>query len=120
MCISDELYLCVFQMSCIHVCISDELYLCVFQMSCIHVCISDELYLCVFQMSCICVCISDDHKMLVEPSCGAGLTAVYSGLIGKLVREGRLGTVRTAVIVVCGGGIATLELLQKWKTDVGL
>lgn len=54
--------------------------------------------------------------MLVEPACGAALSAVYSGVISRLQRDGTLpATLRHVVIVVCGGHAVTLGALQAWK-----
>ena len=39
---------------------------------------------------------ADDHRYLVEPACGASLSAVYENLISS-------GNVRSVVVVVCGG-----------------
>ncbi|MCP3981700.1 MAG: pyridoxal-phosphate dependent enzyme [bacterium] len=49
----------------------------------------------------------DDHRVLVEPSCGAALAALYERV--DLVRG------RGPVLVeVCGGAGASLELLRQW------
>lgn len=64
-----------------------------------------------------CLQFADDHRMLVEPSCGATLSAIYSGLASRLYREGRLQASprRPLVAIVCGGSAATLRQLQDWK-----
>jgi len=54
---------------------------------------------------------ADDHRLLVEPACGAALAPVYQGLVGG---EGPV------VVVVCGGASATLEALSGWCDAVGL
>lgn len=70
-----------------------------------------------------CLQFADDHRMLVEPSCGATLSAIYSGLASRLYREGRLQASprRPLVAIVCGGSAATLRQLQDWKrvADLG-
>jgi L-serine/L-threonine ammonia-lyase len=45
----------------------------------------------------------DDHRILVEPACGAALAAVYGRAI-----EGPL------LVVVCGGAAVTAERLAEW------
>jgi L-serine/L-threonine ammonia-lyase len=46
----------------------------------------------------------DDHRMLVEPACGAALAAVYEGIAD-------LPPDAAVVVVVCGGaGITDVEL----------
>ncbi|XP_053726575.1 L-serine dehydratase/L-threonine deaminase-like [Synchiropus splendidus] len=66
-------------------------------------------------------CFVDDEKILVEPACGAALSAVYSGVIKRLQEEGklerRLGPV---VIVVCGGNNISMEQLRRLKKQLGM
>jgi L-serine/L-threonine ammonia-lyase len=50
---------------------------------------------------------ADDHRILVEPACGAPLALVYDRLIDPK-------KYRTIVIVVCGGCGVSLSLLEKW------
>jgi len=53
-----------------------------------------------------------DHRALVEPACGAALSAVYTDLISRLSKEGRIDTSKgPAVIIVCGG--VGVQLLLK-------
>jgi L-serine/L-threonine ammonia-lyase len=50
----------------------------------------------------------DDHRVLVEPSCGAALSLLYD----------RHPALRGPVLaVVCGGAAATLDALASWKRD---
>lgn len=51
-----------------------------------------------------------DHRVVVEPACGAALAAIYED-----VEEIR-GFKRVAVIV-CGGVTTTIEQLKKWSGD---
>ncbi|MEW6349469.1 MAG: pyridoxal-phosphate dependent enzyme [Thermodesulfobacteriota bacterium] len=51
---------------------------------------------------------ADDHRVLVEPACGASLAAVY-GRAEPL--QGR----RPIVIIVCGGAGVSLRLLDEWN-----
>merc|ERR1711971_613679 len=54
-----------------------------------------------------------DHRLLVEPACGAVLTSIYSQLLPPLP-PGPL------VVVVCGGNLVTLDLVQEWATELNL
>ena len=55
-----------------------------------------------------CLSFLNDHRILVEPSCGASLAAVYEQfafLQGK----------QNVVVIACGGSGATIEQLQYWQ-----
>ena len=65
--------------------------------------------------NCIFFFLTDDHRTLVEPACGAALSAIYSGLIPKLQKEGKLCEMKNIVIIVCGGYAVSLESLLAWK-----
>ncbi|XP_062570218.1 serine dehydratase-like isoform X1 [Saccostrea cucullata] len=67
-----------------------------------------------------CLKYADDHRQLVEPACGASLAAVYSGILKDLQTRGKLGQVKSALIVVCGGSGVTLDALNKWKMEFEL
>lgn len=58
-----------------------------------------------------CLRFADDHRVLVEPACGAALAAVY-GRAQPL--EGR----EPVVIIVCGGAGVNRELLAQWDRQV--
>uniref|UniRef100_A0A4W3HSS8 L-serine deaminase n=1 Tax=Callorhinchus milii TaxID=7868 RepID=A0A4W3HSS8_CALMI len=63
----------------------------------------------------------DDERMLVEPACGASLAAVYSGVVCRLQREGKLpSNLRSLVVIVCGGSGITVHQLQQYKQQLGL
>ncbi|KAM8962095.1 serine dehydratase-like [Pelodytes ibericus] len=63
----------------------------------------------------------DDELMLVEPSCGAALAAVYSGHIQRLQQEGSLKMPPAPlVIIVCGGSAISLSELQDFKSQLGM
>lgn len=47
-----------------------------------------------------------DHRVLVEPACGAALSLAYNST--------SLGSYNTVLMVVCGGATATLEQIQHW------
>ena len=57
-----------------------------------------------------CLAFADDHRVLVEPACGAALSVAYNRVAPL---EGR-GPV---VIIVCGGAGVTRELLEKWDAE---
>lgn len=54
-----------------------------------------------------CLSFADDHRMLVEPACGAALAAVYENR-----RE--LAGLSSVLVIVCGGAGVTLKLLSDW------
>jgi L-serine/L-threonine ammonia-lyase len=58
-----------------------------------------------------CLRFADDHRVLVEPACGASLAAVYERAEPL---EGRA----PIVVMVCGGAGVTRELLETWKALV--
>lgn len=62
-----------------------------------------------------CFCFAADHRILVEPACGAALAAVYSNRLRKQTLEGIYGPL---VIEVCGGSGVNLDLLNMWKNDL--
>jgi len=49
----------------------------------------------------------DDHRLVVEPACGASLAAVYEG-------APELEDFESVLVVVCGGATTTLEQLAEW------
>lgn len=62
-----------------------------------------------------CVSLLDDHRVLVEPACGAALALLYSER-----RRGALAHFKgkTVVVIVCGGGGVNAEILDQWKRHV--
>lgn len=51
----------------------------------------------------------DDHRVLVEPACGASLAMLYE-------HSAALESFGTLLVIVCGGATATTEQLQSWST----
>ncbi|MEM9183007.1 MAG: pyridoxal-phosphate dependent enzyme [Pseudomonadota bacterium] len=51
---------------------------------------------------------ADDHRRLVEPACGAALSAVYDGLVDA----------RRPLVIVCGGAGVNLEMLEGWSAKL--
>ncbi len=49
----------------------------------------------------------DDHRLIVEPACGASLAVVYEG-------APELEDFESVLVVVCGGATTTLEQLREW------
>jgi len=62
-----------------------------------------------------CLRFADESRMLVEPACGAALAAVYSDEYWKTVVQRKESDV--VVVIVCGGSVVSLELLQQWKNE---
>ena len=50
----------------------------------------------------------DEHRVLVEPACGASLALLYE-------RSAALESFGTLLVIVCGGVTATTEQLQAWS-----
>lgn len=67
-----------------------------------------------------CLKLAEDHRFLVEPACGASVAAVYSDVIGRLSKDGRLPEkINSVLVIVCGGAIVSTEALEQWKRDFG-
>ncbi|XP_069190038.1 L-serine dehydratase/L-threonine deaminase isoform X1 [Procambarus clarkii] len=64
-----------------------------------------------------CEKFADEHRILVEPACGAALAAGYCGIIKDLILQGVIHKDGPIIFVVCGGNIVTLELLMAWKNQ---
>ncbi len=60
-----------------------------------------------------CSRFASDHRLLVEPACGAALSAIYQ-------RAPALAGARSVVVIVCGGAGVSPELLAGWRARVGL
>ena len=58
-----------------------------------------------------CLGFVEDHRILVEPACGASLAVIYEGRSEPKFYENIL-------VVVCGGATATLDQLQNWATSL--
>lgn len=53
----------------------------------------------------------DDHRVVVEPACGASLAAVYEDLPA-------LACFRSLLVIVCGGVTTTVEQLRVWSRSL--
>lgn len=78
-----------------------------------HVCSDQEAVL-------ACERFADDHRMLVEPACGASLACVYERLFKGWKEQGKLAELKSVLIIVCGGNIVSLKALKEWKEKLGL
>ncbi len=58
-----------------------------------------------------CLRFADDHRIVVEPACGAALAPVYD-------RHPALAHCDRVLVVVCGGATATIEQLQRWAATL--
>lgn len=59
-----------------------------------------------------CAAFLDDHRVLVEPSCGAALSLAYAG-------HPRLRNRGPILVVVCGGAAVTRRQLDEWLDVTG-
>jgi L-serine/L-threonine ammonia-lyase len=58
-----------------------------------------------------CLRFMDDHRVVVEPACGAALALAY--------RAGdALAAYERVLVIVCGGVTATVEQLQRWGREL--
>jgi len=57
-----------------------------------------------------CLRFMDDHRVVVEPACGAALALAYA--------SGMLADYRRVLVIVCGGVTATVEQLQRWGREL--
>lgn len=65
-----------------------------------------------------CVNFATEHRMLVEPACGAALAPLYSERLRSKLLEELQGDENSAIVVeVCGGSGINCDLLQGWKTQ---
>jgi L-serine/L-threonine ammonia-lyase len=55
-----------------------------------------------------CMSFLDDHRLLVEPACGASLALAYD-------KARELNDFNTVLMVVCGGATATLDQIRDWS-----
>ena len=78
-----------------------------------------------------CVQFLDDHRMVVEPACGAALATVYNHLISSPIALGQASLAdnpnsklglsseashfKNVLVIVCGGVTATVQQLLSWQ-----
>ncbi len=58
-----------------------------------------------------CFCFLDEHRVLVEPACGASIAAINDDC-------GFLHGKRNIVVIVCGGVGVTMSQLEEWRRQV--
>ncbi len=58
-----------------------------------------------------CLRFLDDHRVLVEPACGAALAVAYA-------HADRLARFERVLMIACGGATATLAQLQAWQASL--
>jgi L-serine/L-threonine ammonia-lyase len=58
-----------------------------------------------------CLRFMDDHRVVVEPACGASLAVVYED-------HAALADAANVLVIVCGGVTATVAQLQQWASVV--
>lgn len=58
-----------------------------------------------------CLRFMDDHRVVVEPACGAALGVAYEA-------GTRLGRFENVLAIVCGGATATVAQLQAWEAQL--
>ncbi len=56
---------------------------------------------------------AEQHRILVEPACGAALSLIYERKIDSNKHK-------KIVVIVCGGSGVTRELMQEWATKTGI
>jgi L-serine/L-threonine ammonia-lyase len=59
-----------------------------------------------------CIRFVDDHRILVEPACGAALSAIYN-------KASLLAGLKRVMVIVCGGAGVSLSLLREWDRRIG-
>lgn len=58
-----------------------------------------------------CLHFSTDHRLLVEPACGASLALLYNPIEFLMDKQNIL-------VIVCGGAGVTVSQLEKWKDKI--
>ena len=58
--------------------------------------------------------------MLVEPACGAALACVYERLFKAWQEQGKLGELKSTLVIVCGGNSVSVKAMEEWKDKLGL
>jgi L-serine/L-threonine ammonia-lyase len=58
-----------------------------------------------------CLSFLDDHRLLVEPACGAALAVLYDGRFSAC-----LNAIHAPLVVVCGGATATHDKIVGWRS----
>jgi L-serine/L-threonine ammonia-lyase len=64
-----------------------------------------------------CLRLLKDHRMLVEPACGAALAPVYRSSSGSAPMPAALAKAQSVVVIVCGGANVQHDALLKWQAE---
>jgi L-serine/L-threonine ammonia-lyase len=64
-----------------------------------------------------CLLLARDHRVLVEPACGAALATLYSTRLREPFLQQLAEEKGPIVVEVCGGSGVTVDLLMQWKQD---
>lgn len=67
-----------------------------------------------------CLRFANDHRLMVEPACGAALDAVYAKGAAAPIEQIIADRDGPVVVEVCGGNKATLGLYEMWKKQLNL
>lgn len=59
----------------------------------------------------------DDERILVEPACGASMSMCYDGRMKNLIQG--LNENSKVVVVVCGGSITSLDIMNSYREKYG-
>lgn len=60
-----------------------------------------------------CLRFLDDHRILVEPACGASLATLYQNVAD-------LADHQKILVIVCGGATSTVEQLNTWRRNLSM
>lgn len=60
-----------------------------------------------------CLCFMDEHRVVVEPACGAALALAWRA-------DGQLAAFENVLVIVCGGSTATVAQLQAWGAQLSV
>ena len=58
-----------------------------------------------------CECFLADHRILVEPACGASLSMAYENAL-------ELQTFNNILVVVCGGATSSIDQIREWESSL--
>ncbi|GKY90870.1 hypothetical protein MPSEU_000059800 [Mayamaea pseudoterrestris] len=64
-----------------------------------------------------CLRFAKDHRLLVEPACGAALAVVYSKRLRTKLMDSLENKQGPIVIEVCGGSGVNIDLLNEWRKE---
>ena len=62
-----------------------------------------------------CLAFAEDHRLLVEPACGAALATLYN-----MPHHEALRGAETVLVEVCGGAIVDVDMLNMWADELSM